>query len=29
MQPDLAEIEYDDPAMAEAMAELADDDYDW
>ena len=29
MQPDLAEIEYDDQAMAEAMAELADDDYDW
>ena len=29
MQPDLAEIEYDDQAMAEAMAELPDDDYDW
>ena len=29
MQPDLAEIEYDDQAMAEAMAELADDDYGW
>jgi len=29
MQPALAEIEYDDQAMAEAMAELADDDYNW